>query len=128
MVKPNSFRLPDDEIVRLYKENRLGDWAKMIPSIARVAGATEQQLVSILNRRSDDLGMCPTPHWTGHTFVLVMPKPSVKSINDILLRRIQMARTHANAAIDEMKNLVKILNGIEAGIKENASAGEKNGG
>lgn len=118
MARPNSFKLSDDDIVRLYKENRLGDWSKMIVSIARVAGATESDIVSILSRRSEELGSAPTPKMAGSTFTFIRPTARSVTLDDLLLRRVQTARNLARATISEMEEIVKLLGGVETGLRE----------
>lgn len=127
MNAPNSFKLSDDDIVRLYKENRADDWGKMIMNLARVAGASDKDIVSILNRRSDELGTAPVPKMTGSTFSFIRPAVRSFSMDDLMLRRVQAAKQHAKEAIDEMESLVKLLDGIELGLRESVRMGAAHG-
>lgn len=121
MVQPNSLTLPDDEIVRLYRENRVGDWAQMIKNLARINGATERQIVSILNRRTRDLGDAPTPTWTGSTYALIAPPKRPVAIDDILLKRINMVIKSLNSIISEAEKTKEMAESLKLGLEESAA-------
>lgn len=121
MVQPNSLTLPDDEIVRLYRENRVGDWAQMIKNLARINGATERQIVSILNRRTRDLGDAPTPTWTGSTYALIAPPKRPVGIDDILVKRINMVIKSLNHIISEAEKTKEMAESLKLGLEESAA-------
>lgn len=122
MVQPNSLTLPDDEIVRLYRDNRVGDWAQMIKNLARINGATERQIVSILNRRTRDLGDAPTPTWTGSTYTLIAPPKRPVAIDDILLRRIVMVLKGLDSISAEISRLRDLAESLKSGLEESADS------
>lgn len=120
MIKPNSLKMPDDDIVRVYKENRLKDWAKQINALARVNGVPEMAIVSILERRSDDLGAAAIPRRTGNTsYGLILPTPSPDAFDQVMLQRIAAIRTKVNSMEESAKSILRSLDALEEGILEN---------
>ena len=120
MVKPNSLKIKDDDIVRIYKENKQNDWGKQIYFLAHLNGASEMDIVSILERRSDDLGTAARPKRTSpNDYILILPTPSPRAFDQIALQRIDATKAKAKHAIDELKAVVRSLEMVEVSIKEN---------
>lgn len=121
-LKPNSLRVPDDDIVRIYKENKHQDWAKQIKFLARLNGASEMDIVSILERRSSDLGAAARPVRTSASdYGLIMPTPAPKAFEQVVLRRINTAKEKVSSAIKEMNSVLRMLEVLEDGVKENGA-------
>lgn len=120
VIAPDSLKIPDDDIVRIYRENKQGDWAKQVNFLARLNGASEMDIVSILIRRSSDLGAAARPVRTGpSTFGFVLPTPSPRAFDQVVLKRIEAARQKVEAAISELNSTLRTLDTIEEGILEN---------
>lgn len=120
VIAPDSLKIPDDDIVRIYRENKQGDWAKQVNFLARLNGASEMDIVSILIRRSSDLGAAARPVRTGpSTFGFVLPTPSPRAFDQVVLKRIDTARQKVEAAISELNSTLRTLDTIEEGILEN---------
>lgn len=120
IIAPNSLKIPDDDIVRIYRENKQGDWAKQVNFLARLNGASEMDIVSVLIRRSSDLGAAARPVRTGpSTFGFVLPTPSPRAFDQVVLKRIEVARQKVEAAISDLQSTLRTLDTIAEGIVEN---------
>ena len=122
MTTPNSLRLPDDEIVRIYREARPGTHAQSVKTLARVCGASERAIVSILERRSADLGMAPRPKWSGHTYGFITPTARSVAIDDVMRTRLMKMKHHIDNAQKEFEAMRKLLEAMEDGIQDNIYA------
>lgn len=66
--------LDEDTIIRLYGENRNGDWRKTISLLAHLNGVTDKALAMWLNARAIKLRGLPVPVPKGAGYMLVLPK------------------------------------------------------
>ena len=122
MTAPNSLRLPDDEIVRIYREARPGTHAQSVKTLAHVCGASERAIVSILERRSADLGMAPRPKWSGHTYGFITPAARSISIDDVMRTRLMKLKHYMENIQKEFDAMERLLEAMEDGLQDNIYA------